>query len=31
VIDEDEVTDNKRKWKNRDEKRKIGRGINRFF
>jgi hypothetical protein len=27
VSDEDEVTDNKRKWKNRDEKRKIGRGI----
>jgi len=27
VSDEEEVTDNKRKWKNRDEKRKIVRGI----
>ncbi len=27
VSDEDEATDRKRKWKNRDERRKIGRGI----
>jgi hypothetical protein len=27
VSDEEDATDNKRKWKNRDEKRKIGRGI----